>query len=153
MPKTRSVMGGNDGGNAGIREFISLVLEPVAREQDGNMEINATNCLLADIDDLNAELDEERKTHEVSSPQEELPTLQEEVSSHLEDPLCDVQKPRMASSLEEHCVHKNSQEVERMSGTGGACHLLNSFCVKFIKKLSNGLIDIQLIVPPNFFEF
>ena len=27
----------------------------------------------------------------------------------------------------------------------------NLFCVKFIKKLSNGLIDIHLIVPPNYF--
>ena len=32
IPKTRSVMGGNDGGNAGISEFLSIVLEPVARE-------------------------------------------------------------------------------------------------------------------------
>ena len=53
VPKTRSVMGGNEGGNSGISEFISLVLEPVAREQAGNMEINATNGLLADIEDLN----------------------------------------------------------------------------------------------------
>ena len=57
IPKTRSVMGGNDGGNSGISEFMSLVLEPVAWEQDGNMEINATNGLLADISDLNDELD------------------------------------------------------------------------------------------------
>jgi hypothetical protein len=28
--------------------------------------------------------------------------------------------------------------------------ILNIFRVKFIKKLSNGLIDIPLIVPPNF---
>ena len=60
VPKTRSVMGGNEGGNCGISEFLSLVLEPVAREQGNNMEINATNGLLADIVDLNDELDEER---------------------------------------------------------------------------------------------
>ena len=42
-------MGGNEGGNQGISEFISLVLEPVAREQEGNMEINATNGPLADV--------------------------------------------------------------------------------------------------------
>ena len=52
-------MGGNEGGNCGISEFLSLVLEPVAREQGNNMEINATNGLLADIVDLNDELDEE----------------------------------------------------------------------------------------------
>ena len=46
IPPTRSVMVGNEGGNAGISEFIYLV---VAREQSGNMEINATNGLLADI--------------------------------------------------------------------------------------------------------
>ena len=54
-------MGGNEGGNAGISEFISLVLEPVAREQSGNMEINATNGLLADITDYNEELRRERE--------------------------------------------------------------------------------------------
>ena len=31
--------------------------------------------------------------------------------------------------------------------------ILNFFRVKFIKKLSNGLIGIHLIVPPNFFKF
>ena len=59
IPKTRSVMGGNDGANYGISEFLSLVLEPVAKEQDDKMEISATNDLLADISDLNDELDEE----------------------------------------------------------------------------------------------
>ena len=33
IPKTRSLMGGNDGGNSGISEYLSLVLEPLAREQ------------------------------------------------------------------------------------------------------------------------
>ena len=59
IPKTRSVMGGNDGANYGISEFLSLVLEPVAKEQDDKMETSATNDLLADISDLNDELDEE----------------------------------------------------------------------------------------------
>ena len=57
-PPTRSVIGGNEGGNAGISEFISLV---VAREQSGNMEINATNGLLADITDYNEELRREKE--------------------------------------------------------------------------------------------
>ena len=35
-------MGGNVGGNAGMSEFISLVLEPVADEMKNSMEINAT---------------------------------------------------------------------------------------------------------------
>ena len=56
VPPTRSVMGGNDGGNSGINEFVSMVLEPVARELKDNMEINATNGLLADITDLNNRL-------------------------------------------------------------------------------------------------
>ena len=29
--------------------------------------------------------------------------------------------------------------------------ILNLFCFKLIKKLSKGLIDIHLIVPPNYF--
>ena len=73
IPKTRSVMGGNEGGNKGISEFLSLVLEPVAREQNGSMEINATNGLLADIFDLNEELEEETaenpNTEETSNTQ------------------------------------------------------------------------------------
>ena len=91
VPKTRSVMGGNEGGNSRISEFISLVLEPVAREEDGNMEING---LLADIVDLNAELDVEKRTQgfsipeeEFSIPQEGLTNHEEELSSHEEDPL------------------------------------------------------------------
>ena len=67
-----------------------LVLKPVASEQDNNMEINATNGLLADIFDLNKELKNE--TDEVSIPEEEVSILQEEfstseddVSSHEED--------------------------------------------------------------------
>ena len=69
VPKTRSVMGSNEGGNCGISEFLSLVLEPVAREQDNNMEINATNGLLADIFDLNSEM--ENETNDVSIPEED----------------------------------------------------------------------------------
>ena len=75
VPKTRSVMGGNVGGNAGISEFISLILEPVAREQDGNMEISATNGLLADITDLNDDLEVERRTEEFSSVRKTHPAL------------------------------------------------------------------------------
>ena len=83
IPKTRSVMGGNDGGNVGISEFLSLVLEPVAREQAGNMEINATNGLLADIMDLNKEL--ENETVNVSIPEEDWSIPQEVFSSLVED--------------------------------------------------------------------
>ena len=80
IPKTRSVMGGNEGGNSGISEFVSLVLEPIAREQDGNMEINATNGLLADITDYNTELDIELgERMEPSSPEEDQPGILEEV--------------------------------------------------------------------------
>ena len=60
VPPTRSVMGGNEGGNSGISEFVSMVLEPVAREQENNMEINATSGLLADINDLNIQLRAEK---------------------------------------------------------------------------------------------
>ena len=87
-------MGGNEGGNSGISEFLSLVLEPMAREQKGNMEINATNGLLADISDLNDVLDGDKKSNEVSTPeelfsnpQEELSSREGERSSHEEVPL------------------------------------------------------------------
>ena len=88
-------MGGNDGGNSGISEFLSIVLEPVAREQDNNMEINATNGLLADIFELNKEL--ENETVDVSTPgedwsipQEEFSSLEKEPVSHEDDPECNV---------------------------------------------------------------
>ena len=74
-------MGGNEGWNSEISEFISLVLEPAAREQDGNMEINATNGLLADISDLNDVLVSEKESNEVSTPEELYSSLQEELSS------------------------------------------------------------------------
>ena len=57
-------MRGNEGGNSGISEFVSMVLEPVAREQDDNMEINATSGLLADITDLNKQLRAEKSSQE-----------------------------------------------------------------------------------------
>jgi hypothetical protein len=104
-------MGGNEGGNSGISEFISLVLEPVAREQVGNMEINATNGLLADIVDLNAELSREREVPEVS-PQEEEVGKAQELSSHEEE----------VSSHEEGYCPPPSQEDGNMPITGGPCH-------------------------------
>ena len=84
IPKTRSVMGGNVGGNTGISEFLSLVLEPVAREQDGSMEINATNGLLADICDLNDELEKEVNV-ESSNLEENQTILEEEVHNTNEE--------------------------------------------------------------------
>ena len=84
IPKIRSLMGGNDGGNSGISEFLSLVLEPLAREQSGNMEINATNGLLADIVDLNAELDVEKRTQGFSIPEEESTVPREGRTTHEE---------------------------------------------------------------------
>ena len=84
IPKTRSVMGGNVGANCGISEFPSLMLEPVAKEQDNKLEISATTGLLADIADLNEELDRERRQVNVSTLQEEISTLQEELSSQQE---------------------------------------------------------------------
>ena len=57
---------------------------------------------MADIEDLNAELDEERNTHGVSIPQEEISIPQEYVSSHVEDLLGnDDQQTRVSSSHEE----------------------------------------------------
>ena len=93
IPKTRSIMGGNDGGNAGISEFISLFLEPVAREQEGNMEISATNGLLADITDLNNDLEVEKRTKEFSIREEGTSTPKEEISSQEEDMSSPVREP------------------------------------------------------------
>ena len=68
---SRPVMGGNVGGNAGISEFVSLVLEPVADEMKGKVEINSTGGLLNDIETLNDEIAEEMR-NKFSSRQEGL---------------------------------------------------------------------------------
>ena len=70
-PQDKVTEGENYGGNSGISEFLSLVLEPLAREQSGNKEINATNGLLADISDLNKDLDSEKESEVVSIPEEQ----------------------------------------------------------------------------------
>ena len=115
IPKTRSVMGGNEGGNSGISEFLSLVLEPVAREQDNSMEINATNGLLADIFDLNAEL--ENETVEVTSHEEDWPDHSDELSSHEEE----VQAGDMedAISMEGESSIRTPKDVDH-TARGGA---------------------------------
>ena len=120
IPKTRSLMGGNDGGNVGISEFLSLVLEPVAREQVGNMEINATNGLLADILDLNKEL--ENETLEVSIPEEDWSVPQEVFSSLVEDP--NISEAPTVTGYEIESV--DGQEGSVHAHTGTKCNTVKS---------------------------
>ena len=54
-PPSRSVMAGNVGGNRPLSEFMSLVLEPVAKMMEG-MEINATSGLLSIIESINTDI-------------------------------------------------------------------------------------------------
>ena len=108
IPKTRAVMGGNDGANSGISEFLSLVLEPVAKEQDGKLEINATNGLLADIADLNDELDRERRHRNISIHEEEISTPQEEEASTLQEELPTLQEA-MNTPLVKHPEKEESK--------------------------------------------
>jgi hypothetical protein len=55
-PPSRSVMGGNKGGNTNISEIISIVLEPIANSQPGSLEVNATDGFLANLTKLNKRL-------------------------------------------------------------------------------------------------
>ena len=55
-PPSRSVMGGNKGGNTNISEIISIVLEPIANSQPGSLEENATDGFLANVTKLNKRL-------------------------------------------------------------------------------------------------
>ena len=48
-------MGGNVGANKPLSEYMSLILEPVAKRMEG-MEINASSGLLSVIESLNDEL-------------------------------------------------------------------------------------------------
>ena len=120
IPKTRALMGGNDGGNVGISEFLSLVLEPVAREQVGNMEINATNGLLADIMDLNKELEDE--TLEVSIPEEDWSVPQEVFSCLVEDPVTS-ETPAETVNAEESM---DGREGSVNTQTGTKCNIVKS---------------------------
>ena len=51
-PPSRAIIGGNVGGNRAISEYMSLILEPVAKGME-RMEINATRGLLSVIEKLN----------------------------------------------------------------------------------------------------
>ena len=53
-PPSRSVMAGNKGGNTNISEYLSIMLEPVAADQE-SMEKNSTDGFLSDIVKLNEE--------------------------------------------------------------------------------------------------
>ena len=59
-PPSRPVMGGNVGGNRPLSEFMSLVLEPVAKRME-SMEINATSGLLSVINNINEDLEKSKE--------------------------------------------------------------------------------------------
>ena len=99
-PPTRSIMGGNVGGNKGLSEFMSLVLEPVAKKMD-SMETNATNGLLSVIEELNKDLTKRKeKGGNPSSHQEEPSIHQEDSSSHQEESAdtCEKKTPPLERS-------------------------------------------------------
>ena len=52
-PPSKFVMVGNKGMSVGMSEFLSEVLEPVATQMAGGMEVNATSSFLSDIVKLN----------------------------------------------------------------------------------------------------
>ena len=51
--KSRPVMNGKVGMNTNMSEFLSLFLEPVANEDKRNMEVNASDGLIVDIEGVN----------------------------------------------------------------------------------------------------
>ena len=60
------IIGGNVGGNRAISEYMSHILEPVAKSMDG-MEINSSGGLLSVIENINDDL----KTRKASNHEEE----------------------------------------------------------------------------------
>ena len=62
-PPSTTVMGGNKGGNAGIGEFVSTVLEPAA---DKMKQKSTTGGLYNGIETLNEDLEKEWKQRIVS---------------------------------------------------------------------------------------
>ena len=71
-----------------MSEFESLVLGPIANEQEKNMEINATSGLLRDIVSLNKELREEDENRLLSSLKEACDRLDSQEQSE-EPPFVD----------------------------------------------------------------
>ena len=65
-PLSRPVIGGNVGGNRVLSEYMSLVLEPMAKRMV-SMEINASGSLLSIIENINDDL----KSRKSSSHEEE----------------------------------------------------------------------------------
>ena len=106
-PPVRPVMGGNAGGNAGMSEFVSLALEPVANEMEDSLEILATNGLLNDIGKVIRILDEEdgARNEKLSNK-----------SSHDEDPELGSEQEvpnrgmdnNNSTRLDEECIIKDS---------------------------------------------
>ena len=53
LEKSRPVINGKVGNNCNLSEFVLLILEPIANEDKNNMETNATDGLIADIEKVN----------------------------------------------------------------------------------------------------
>ena len=83
-------------------------MEPVAREQEGNMEINATNGLLADIKDLNDELKLERSTNSNQDGN---------ISNQLEDPTSNLEED--SSQQEEFTNHQEEMQHPTLTPSKG----------------------------------
>ena len=97
VPPVRPVMGGNVGGNAGMSEFISLALEPVADEMKDSMEINSTNGLIKDIEDVNDALDKEMEDR-----------MNNQNSSKIQHNDNDRINKTIHNTLDEECIEDNS---------------------------------------------
>ena len=109
VPPVRPVMGGNVGGNAGMSEFISIVLEPVADDMKDSMEINATNGLIKDIEDVNDALDKEMEDR-----------MSNQNPSKIQQNDNDRISKTIHNILNEECVDDNS-EVESSQQEEEAC--------------------------------
>ena len=86
--KSRPVMNGKVGMNTHMSEFLSLILEPLANEDKRNMEVNASDGLIVDIEGVNRKWTSIRQGREIGSgtfqkeglleTRENTPTQQEE---------------------------------------------------------------------------
>ena len=80
--KSRPVMNGKVGMNCNMSEFLSPFLEPISNEDKNNMEVNATDGLICDIEEVNTKWATIREEDNNTNPTPQ--KVDSEITSHQE---------------------------------------------------------------------
>ena len=107
--KSRPVMNGKVGMNTNMSEFLSLFLEPVANEDKRNMEVNASDGLIVDIEGVNKKWSSIRQEAETSTPQEENCHHHHQTGGNVADP---PEREVGSGTSQKDEVLENNEDVE-----------------------------------------